>query len=181
VWDKTLAALDMNLATIVQQADRSSGELLKSAENGQQLVQQLSKEIRTVSYLLHPPLLDEVGLAGALRMYVEGLSTRSGCDVSLSIPEDFGRLPSEMELVMFRIVQECLTNVYRHSGSRSAGIHLVRTSENVSLAVEDVGKGMSAEKLNAIRTQGGGGGVGFRPEHRLRFGTKSLGSSSTHI
>src|SRR5215467_14531400 len=91
------------------------------------LVQEMNKEVRTVSYLLHPPLLDEAGLASALRWYVEGYVERSKIQVDLDMPEDFGRLPREMETALFRMVQECLTNIYRHSGSPVAAIHPART------------------------------------------------------
>jgi signal transduction histidine kinase len=82
----------------------------------------LSQEIRTTAYLLHPPLLDESGLSETLRWYIQGLKERSGLDITLVIPEDFGRLSREMELAIFRIVQECLTNVHRHSGSKVATV-----------------------------------------------------------
>ena len=103
-----------------------SPDLSKEAQDSQQLVQQLSQEIRTMSYLLHPPLLDEAGLSEALRWYIQGLTERSGLEIELDIPEDFGRLPREMELVMFRLVQECLTNIHRHSGSKVAAIGIAR-------------------------------------------------------
>ena len=90
------------------------------------LVQQVSSEIRTISHLLHPPLLDLAGLTSALRWYVDGFSERSKIKVDLEIPPDFGRLSSETEIAIFRIVQECLTNIHRHSRSAVAVIRLRR-------------------------------------------------------
>ena len=147
-----LAALGMNLVTFAKHAKQSAPQLVTIADEGQQLVQQLDQEIRTMSYLLHPPLLDESGLPQALRWYIRGLKERSGIDIALSIPEDFGRLFREMELVMFRVVQECLTNVHRHSGSTKATIRIAREGDHVFLKVQDEGKGMSTEKLSEIQS-----------------------------
>jgi hypothetical protein len=107
-----------------------------------------------MSYLLHPPLLDETGLTEALRWYIQGLTERSGLEITLEISDDFERLSREMELVMFRLVQECLTNIHRHSGSASAVIRIARDIDSVSLGVQDRGKGISAEKLSHLQSQG---------------------------
>ena len=169
----------MNLASIARQARQDAPQLVNDAEDGEQLVQQLSQEIRTMSYLLHPPLLDENGLPEAIRWYTEGLKERSGLDISLNIPEDFGRLSREMELVMFRLVQECLTNVHRHSGSKKAVIRLACEAESVSLVVQDEGKGMSTEKLVEIQSQGSGVGIaGMRERVRQFQGDMSIQSNS---
>ena len=119
----------------------------------------MNQEIRTTSYLLHPPLLDEAGISSALSWYVQGLAERSGLEIDLQIPQDFGRLSSEMELVIFRLVQECLTNIHRHSDSKSALIRLERKEDTVHVKVEDQGRGMSPERLAEI--QSGGTGVGI--------------------
>ena len=119
-----LAALGMGLAQVAQFTPKDNTQLAKIAEDCQQWVQQLSREIRTTSYLLHPPMLDEVGLPEALRWYIQGLTERSGLNISFTVAEEFGRLSREMELVMFRLVQECLTNIHRHSGSKTAMIRL---------------------------------------------------------
>ena len=92
---------------------------MKGLNETQEYVDQLSKEIRTMSYLLHPPLLDESGLPVALRWYAEGLAERSGMKISVNIPDNLGRFGRDMELMMFRLVQECLTNIHRHSGSKT--------------------------------------------------------------
>jgi PAS domain S-box-containing protein len=155
-----LAALGMHLAHIVNQVKAQTPGLAQQAEDAQKLIEQLSRDIRTTSYLLHPPLLDETGLRAALSWYVEGLEQRSGLAIKLEIAEDFGRLPSDIELVVFRMVQECLTNIHRHSKSKSAQIRISRGTDNVSVEVEDKGKGMSPERLTEI--QSGGSGVGIR-------------------
>lgn len=103
-------------------------------------------EIRTISYLLHPPLLDGIGLEMALRTYLEGFSKRTGIEVELDLPQDTGRMPSAVELVLFRVIQEALTNVWRHSGSATARIELAQEpstdGERVTLSIEDFGKGI---------------------------------------
>ncbi len=99
-------------------------------------------ETRTLSYLLHPPLLDEIGLASALAWYVDGFSKRSGIAVQVHIPQGFGRLPHEAETALFRVVQECLTNVHRHSASHSASVSLSRSGGELRLEIRDHGKGM---------------------------------------
>lgn len=117
-------------------------------------MQELEQEIRTKSYLLHPPLLEETGLRQALLWYVEGLEKRSGLEIKLAIPEDFGRLSQEMELAIFRIVQECLTNIHRHSSSKVATIRMAGVDHLVSLEVEDEGSGISPERLLPFNRKG---------------------------
>jgi PAS domain S-box-containing protein len=128
-------------------------------EECSKLIDQALSEVRTISYLLHPPLLEELGLAGVLPWYVSGFSERSRIKVSLDVPKDMGRLPRELELGVFRIVQECLTNVHRHSNSSTASISLSFANKQVRLKVEDQGKGMAAttrESGNEGRTSGVG-------------------------
>ncbi len=97
--------------------------------------------VRNLSYLLHPPLLEEAGLRAALHWFVEGLSNRSKIEVSLAMgPENFPRLPNEIETAIFRVVQEALTNVYRHSGSDNARVEIERLSDTIVLRVRDFGK-----------------------------------------
>ena len=164
---QTLAVLGMNLATIIRNARTQAPEIVETAEQTHEMLQELTKEIRTTSYLLHPPLLDESGLRAALSWYIRGLSERSGLDISFSIPEEFGRLPREMELVVFRLVQECLTNIHRHSGSKRAIIQINRELDRILIEVRDQGKGIPKEKLAQI--QYGRAGVGIRGmRERLR-------------
>ncbi|MGC1485387.1 MAG: PAS domain S-box protein [Candidatus Acidiferrum sp.] len=153
-----VTALSMNLGNIAQHA-RQNPLLGKAVEESGELVQQLSKEIRTMSYLLHPPLLDENGLSEAIRWYMQGLTERSGLNIELNISENFGRLPAEIEVAVFRIVQECLTNIHRHSGSKTAAIRLSRTAESIVLQIQDEGIGIAAEKLAGIQSQRSGVGI----------------------
>ena len=150
----------------------------------QETVQQLHREIRTASYLLHPPLLDENGLASALSWYIEGLIQRSGLDIKLSIADDFGRLPADMELMVFRIVQEALTNIHRHSGSNNAVIRVTQEADSILVDVQDTGKGISPEKLADIQSHGSGVGIRGMQERLRQFrGNIKIesGSSGTRV
>jgi PAS domain S-box-containing protein len=164
-----LAVLSLNLQQIRDHAklDEPTAEALHDSED---LVRQLSNEIRTMSYLLHPPLLDESGLGGAVRWYAKGLSERGGFEIGLSISPTFGRLPGDMELTLFRIVQECLTNVHRHSGSKTARIYLARNAQAISLQIEDEGVGIAPEKLAGLRMQRSGVGITGMRERVGQFG-----------
>src|ERR1700683_3036624 len=174
-----IAALGMDLASMTQHA-RKNPVLGKALDDSQTLLQQLNKEIRTTSYLLHPPLLDENGLPEAIRWYLQGLMERSGLKVDLNIAEDFGRLPTEMELAMFRIIQECVTNIHRHSGSKTAALRLFRDADGVRLEVQDQGKGIPAEKLDGIRAQRSGVGItGMRERVRHFNGAMQIQSTRT--
>jgi signal transduction histidine kinase len=104
-------------------------------------------------------LLDEAGLAAALQWYVDGVSERSGLNFSLSLPDGMSRFSRDAELVVFRVVQECLTNVHRHSGSKRADIKVNCSEGGISIQVSDYGKGMSAEKLAGIRSNASGVGI----------------------
>jgi PAS domain S-box-containing protein len=163
-----IAGLSMNLAGINRQA-KQNPSLAEALEEAQNLVRQLNKEIRTTSYLLHPPLLDETGLLPAIDWYMQGLMERSGLEIELDIAENFGRLPADLELAIFRIVQESLTNIHRHSGSKTATIHLSRSAHNVLLEIQDQGKGIPAEKLAAIKAQRTGVGIAGMRERVRHF------------
>ena len=144
-----VAALQMQLTPMKVDADKLSPKLASGITASLALVQQLSQELRTVSYLLHPPLLDELGLPSALRWYVEGFAERSKIDVQLELSEDLGRLPCEMETTLFRVVQESLTNIHRHSESKRACIRLHRSDDNLCLEVQDFGRGMMVSRNNS--------------------------------
>ncbi|MGB7131824.1 MAG: PAS domain S-box protein, partial [Candidatus Sulfotelmatobacter sp.] len=164
---QTLTVLSINAAQLVDEAEGSAPDLAKRGRELQALIQQLHREVRTASYLLHPPLLDEAGLASALNWYVQGLTERSGLSITLDIPNNFGRLSGDMELVIFRLVQECLTNIHRHSGSKTAAIRVLNDGENVRVQVTDEGIGIPPELLAKVQT--GGSGVGIRGmQERLR-------------
>jgi PAS domain S-box-containing protein len=174
-----ITVLGMNLAGIAQRVGQNPS-LSETVEDTQNLVQQLSREIRTTSYLLHPPLLDENGLSQAIHWYMQGLKERSDLEIELSVPEDFGRLPADLELTIFRIVQEGLTNIHRHSGSKTATIRLSRTADSVLLRIEDHGKGISPEKLAALRAQRTGVGItGMRERVRHLKGAMDIQSNGT--
>jgi PAS domain S-box-containing protein len=155
---QTLAALSMNLTPLVENG--IDPHAVKAVKQSLDLIAGLTQELRTISHLLHPPLLDEVGLSSALRLYLEGFTERSKIEVNLEIPEAFGRLPSDLETAIFRIVQECLTNIHRHSGSPVAKIRITRRDGQVLVEVADRGKGIPPEK----RTLDAGAklGVGMR-------------------
>ena len=167
---QTLTALGMNLAHLAQQARKTSAELAQDAEEGKRLVLELSQEIRTMSYLLHPPLLDDSGIGDAFHWYIRGLEERSGLNISLVIPEDLGRFSHELELSVFRIVQECLTNIHRHSASKVATIRIARDQQSISLSVRDEGKGISPGKLFQLQAKGGGVGIRGMRERVLQLG-----------
>jgi len=166
---QTLALLAMNLGLLAETAKAASAEVARSADDALELVEQLTREIRTTSYLLHPPLLEESGLPAALTWYIRGLTERSGIDITLNIADDFGRLPRDMELAIFRLVQECLTNIHRHSGSKIASIEAVRERDRVVIEVGDQGKGIPAEKLAEIQVRGAGVGIRGMRERLRQF------------
>lgn len=166
---QTLAALSLTLSAIEVSAAKDPS-LATLASEGRQLSDDLSREIRTLSYLLHPPLLDEVGLESALRWYVEGFSQRSKIQVELDLPEPQERLPRDLELVIFRIVQESLTNVHRHSGSPSATISMRRAPGSMVFEIRDVGKGISLERRVDLKTARAGVGVRGMEERVRQFG-----------
>jgi PAS domain S-box-containing protein len=156
-----LAALNMKLVPLQPKVNGLGPDSAKELQESIDIVGELSKELRTISHLLHPPLLDEVGLASALRLYLDGFTERSGIQVELELPRDFGRLSRDLETTIFRIVQECLTNIHRHSGSATAKISLVRSDDHVEINVEDQGKGIPVEKRRQLEL-GGKAGVGLR-------------------
>ena len=167
-----LAALGMNLAVVGTEIERLT-KIASTVNDSAALVQELSKEVRTISHLLHPPLLDEAGLASALRWYVEGFAQRSKIEVGLEFPVDFGRLPRESETAIFRTVQECLTNIHRHSESPTATIRIAASDNHVRVEVEDRGKGIPPEKQFEM-TSTGTPGVGIRG---MRERLRQLGGS----
>ena len=176
---QTLAALGMNLAQLAEHLKNNPAQVAEDLKDAQALVQHLTQEIRTTSYLLHPPMLDESGLSYALRWYVQGLAERSELKIDLKIPENFGRLSSELELVIFRLVQECLTNIHRHSGSKTALIRVGREADKIYLEVQDHGKGMSQKQLAEVQSQGVGVGIrGMRERLRQFHGVLTIESDA---
>jgi PAS domain S-box-containing protein len=171
-----LAVLRLNLDHVRDGVGSDHG-VMSVIEQSEQLVDQLNSEIRTMSYLLHPPLLDESGLCGAAQWYARGLSERSGIDITVDISENFPRLPDDMELALFRIIQESLTNIHRHSGSKTARIGLVCDDDGVHLDVSDQGRGMPPER-SVPRQRAGVGITGMRERVRQFGGSMAIHSSA---
>lgn len=162
-----LAALSMNIARVRSQADRLDPSVASAVAENAGIVEQISKEIRTISHLLHPPLLDVAGLASAVRWYVDGFAERSKIKVTVDIPPEVQRLSSEMEITIFRLIQECLTNIHRHSGSATATIAIREEDHSVVVEVKDAGRGIPLSKQLELRSHRTG--VGFRGmRERLR-------------
>jgi len=150
-----LAGAKMNLEIFAaQRRDASLPEAI-------QLLDQAIAETRTISHLLHPPLLDEAGLSSAAKWYVEGFAQRSGIEVKVDLPDDVSSLPKPVALALFRVLQESLTNIHRHSGSTRAEVSLELLPDCVLLNIRDYGKGIAPEVLTAIRTKGMNSGVGL--------------------
>jgi signal transduction histidine kinase len=175
---QTLAALSMNLSAIEGDIARLA-KTASAVTDSARLVADMSADIRTISYLLHPPLLDEAGLASALRWYIEGFAERSQIRVDLKFPDDFRRLPRDLETAVFRVVQECLTNIHRHSESRVARVHVTSSGGEVRIEVEDKGKGIGPEKQLEIMSSGlpGVGVRGMRERLRQLGGSLEIKSA----
>jgi signal transduction histidine kinase len=195
---QNLSALEMNLALLEGARDPMAASFRDLVRSSREIADACSREIRTISYLLHPPLLDEVGLVFAIRWFVEGYEARTGIRVELDLPEQFPRLLADLETALFRIVQECLTNVYRHSGSRSAQIRLKTDGVLIDLKVSDQGHGIPYTSdpgqhrpglglmgmRERVRQQGGkfsleSGEFGTRIEVSLPYSAAQIGESTS--
>ena len=157
---QTLAALKM-AAWQLQEACKETPAALAIVSEVEQLADQAIGEIRTMSYLLHPPLLDEVGFACAAEWYIEGFAKRSGITVQAEIANPRERLPKSVELALFRVLQESLTNVHRHSGASDASIHFQHAGDAVILEIRDFGKGIPEERLRLLHGDTAETGVGL--------------------
>ena len=173
-----LAAISMNISTVQSQAHKLDPRAARAISENASLVDRVSSEIRTLSYLLHPPLLEIAGLATALRWYVDGFSERSKIKVDLSVPDSFRRLPDDAEIAIFRIIQECLTNIHRHSGSPTASITIREEDDRLIVEVQDRGKGISPKKLQELAGSAGVGFGGIRERLRQFGGTVNIRSDS---
>ena len=168
-----LAALNMNLETLAEATkDQLSSNLSRRLTESISLANQVIRETRTLSYLLHPPLLDEAGLTDALHWFVGGFIDRSGIQTTLDVAEDFPRLPRDLETAIFRIIQEALTNIHRHSGSHTASIQLTVAGEEILLAVSDQGKGIHSEPEPS--EQNGNGHNGHGRKRKLGVGIAGM-------
>jgi len=157
---QSLAFTQMSLSSLKRpDATEKETELLSGAMDS---VDNCLAEIRTISHLLHPPLLDLVGFSATAIWYAESFSERSGIPVKLDIPQDLKRMPEAMELALFRILQESLVNVHRHAHSPSVDIKVVRSNSSITLEVRDYGQGISPDLLEQFKTNDAGRGVGLR-------------------
>lgn len=157
---QTLVALILGLTALRIKVQILDPQLAKHILDTIKLGKQLTADLRTTSYLLHPPLLDEVGLVSALRCYIKGFQQRSNINVSFELPAEGVRFPRDLEMALFRVVQECLSNIHRHSGSPTATIRL-QCGDELTLEVSDQGKGLSPKELARIAS-GQIPGVGLR-------------------
>jgi PAS domain S-box-containing protein len=156
-----LAAMSMNVSKVKDERSRLSPDAARCVEENSNMIEQISADIRTMSYLFHPPLLDELGLESALKWYVEGFAERSKIAANLELPVDLGRLSKDQEMCLFRLVQECLTNIHRHSGSSTALVKLWRTPGEIRMEVSDEGRGIDQEIQSKVAS-GKSAGVGLR-------------------
>src|SRR5215472_13225519 len=168
---QTVLAVNLSLAQIRQSGQPLSDASKRALDKARELLQQMSREIRTLSYLLHPPLLDDLGLATALKEYVNGFSERSNIETTLELPRRFRRLPQIVETTFFRITQECLSNIQRHSGSKLAKVALRDDAECITLEVTDYGRGISTpENGNSSRPRRLGVGIPGMRERMAQVG-----------
>ena len=156
-----MASIQMNLDALLREAVALPAAQRERVSDSIAMLERCNSEIRTLSYLLHPPLLDELGLRSALSWYLEGFSERSGIKVECEIPDDLPRMTANTETVIFRVVQQSLVNIHRHSGSHVARIRIDCDVERVSLEISDEGKGMSPDTLAGINAGTGLVGVGM--------------------
>lgn len=173
-------ALGMNLSRIENDLPRLNADAANAVSESSAILTELTNQVRTISHLLHPPLLEEVGLDAAIQWFTDGFSQRSGIQVSVDIPPNLQRLDKNMEIAIFRVLQECLTNIHRHSGGKSARIRIAADQNQVSIEVGDDGSGIPAEKRELVNSTGlsGVGLRGMRERLRAFGGTLDVRSSS---
>lgn len=179
---QSVLAVNLNLAQAMQSSDSLSERSQHALTEARRLLKEMSREIRTLSYLLHPPLLDELGLVSAIKEYAEGFSERSGIAVQLDLQAGFARLPQDAETALFRIVQESLSNIQRHSGSDKAVICLCSDASSVSLQVSDQGRGIDKAKGapgNGKTPRLGVGILGMRERMKQLGGNLDIDSRSS--
>jgi len=145
---QTLSALALNLALLRKQGSLASAKTAALIAESQALANQAAAEVRNLSHLLHPPDLDAIGLLAAVRWYAARFTERTGVRVELDLPAEAGPLPPDVELALFRVMQESLTNVHRHSESPTAKVRIANGRSQITLEVEDQGRGLPPERLN---------------------------------
>jgi len=171
-----LAAITMNLTRFRSEAGNRVPDHMPLIDDSAVMLDQVTKEIRTISHLLHPPLLDVAGLASAVRWYVDGFSERSNIKVDVDIPADCGRLTSDAEIAVFRVVQECLTNVYRHSGSNQCRVAIRKESEHLQIDIKDNGHGIAQVNDGSGHVSSGLGLRGMKERLRQLGGNLEIAS-----
>jgi signal transduction histidine kinase len=171
---QALTAVNLNLTAVrhmLAPAGSDRGTIARMLDDSSALLRQATTEMRTLSYLLHPPQLDAYGLAAALEGYVEGFAQRSGVRIGLQVQKDFGRLPTPVETALYRVAQEALSNVFRHSGSSNARVWLSARAGEVRLRIQDYGRGITAADLeHAV----GGSTSGARGHAKLGVGIAGM-------
>jgi signal transduction histidine kinase len=158
---QTLAALKMSAWSLKEKCQESPPSMTALVSEVLILADKAIGEIRTMSYLLHPPLLDEVGFACAANWYIEGFAKRSGINIKAEIAKPRTRLPHDIEITLFRVLQESLTNVHRHSGASNAQICFQEKDDAVTLEIRDFGKGITEDRLRVLNEAGAEIGVGL--------------------
>jgi PAS domain S-box-containing protein len=179
---QSVLAVNLNLAQVARAPAPLDERSLRAISEARRVLQEMSREIRTLSYLLHPPVLDELGLTSAIKEYARGFSERSGIKLEVDLQPGFGRLSQEAETALFRIVQESLSNIQRHSGSQTAKIRLRGDPSRVELEVSDQGRGMdqtAVQRGSSVRTRLGVGILGMR-ERMTQLGGKLEVESKSH-
>jgi two-component system NarL family sensor kinase len=167
-----ITALTLNLGALRIMEEDLSPSARKHVTESLALAKRVAREIRTFSYLLHPPMLNELGLWAALRLFIEEFRERSGLRVNLQISSELEKatLDPAQEMVLFRFVQEALANIHRHSGSKTASVELHLEDRSVKVTVMDTGRGIPPNILNEIQAPGGGGGGVGIPGMQERIG-----------
>lgn len=172
-----LAAVAMALEAAKH--EQASAKAIRKLDEAAEITKVCSSEIRTISHLLHPPLLEEMGLAPAIRWYVEGFVARSGIRVSIDLAEEFDRLGNDAELALFRVLQESLTNIHRHSGSTTATVRVRADSGQVLLEIEDQGRGRGEDNGSSSRSGPGIGTLGMRERLNELAGVLEIASDES--
>jgi two-component system, NarL family, sensor kinase len=157
---QTLVALKISVS-FLQEHCKEDAAAMTFVSDVAGMVDHAIEEIRTMSYLLHPPLLDEVGFACAAEWYIEGFAKRSGVKVSMDIAPTPERMPMSIEIALFRVLQESLTNVHRHSGASEVSVRFQRLPDQIILEIKDRGRGIPAERLDLLRQNSAETGVGL--------------------
>src|ERR1700730_4974767 len=176
-----LCVLAMNLALVQNQVKSSETALRKMLSDSSSLTTDISEEVRTLSYMMHPPLLDECGLETSIQMYSRGINRREGLTVELDIPRRLARLSEEAELAIFRIVQASLTNIHLHSGSDKATVKIEHVHEGLTVTIRDRGRGIPSGVLErSPLDKGAGVGIAGMKERVKYLGGRLEIESSEH-